>query len=223
MVRWMPSSRSGCASPSAAGDDRAPVAAVRGEPFVAQPAHQRAPRVGDRWTPQPGVVGLPENPNPGSDGTQRGTRRPGRAGRPAARRRAANSATEPGQPWVSSSGTAPSCGERTCRKCTSSPSTGVVNCGNALSAASRAPPVVAVAPSTRRPLEVVERHSLGPVAARSRSGQRVHSSRERRSASVASGTAIRNGWTSASGGEDRRSPWPPRRSLFGGRGHRYRR
>ena len=44
--------------------------------------------------------------------------------------------TEPGQPWVTMSGNALSCFERTWMKWMSSPSISVMNCGKALSLAS---------------------------------------------------------------------------------------
>ena len=44
-----------------------------------------------------------------------------------------NSAIEPGQPWVTSSGRAPGCRDRRCTKCTVRPSMVVVNCSSALS------------------------------------------------------------------------------------------
>jgi hypothetical protein len=47
--------------------------------------------------------------------------------------------TDPGQPWVMSSGNAFSCGDRTWRKWTSTPSMVVVNCGSAFSLASTLP------------------------------------------------------------------------------------
>ena len=83
-------------------------------------------------------VGFPENPYPGSDGHTTWNASAGSGGSTSGSITLANSATEPGQPWVSSSGSAPACGDRTCRKCRSSPSIVVMNWGNALSAASRA-------------------------------------------------------------------------------------
>ena len=44
--------------------------------------------------------------------------------------------TEPGQPWVMTSGSASGCGERTWRKWTSTPSISVVNWGSAFSRSS---------------------------------------------------------------------------------------
>ena len=44
---------------------------------------------------------------------------------------------EPGQPWVTMSGSASACWERTWMKWMSSPSISVVNCGSALSFASQ--------------------------------------------------------------------------------------
>jgi hypothetical protein len=47
-----------------------------------------------------------------------------------------NSTTDPGQPCVISSGSAPACGERVCRKWIRRPSIRVVNCGAAFRRAS---------------------------------------------------------------------------------------
>jgi hypothetical protein len=44
-----------------------------------------------------------------------------------------NSTTEPGQPWVMTSGSAPGSGDRTCTKCMVWPSMTVVNWGNSFS------------------------------------------------------------------------------------------
>ncbi len=99
-----------------------------------------------RSTPHPGSVGLPENPYPGSDGhtmwKASSARPPWAVGSVSGSTTRWSSATEPGQPWVITSGRASSWGERTCRKWMSSgshPSTeiGVVNWGNRLSRASR--------------------------------------------------------------------------------------
>ena len=47
-----------------------------------------------------------------------------------------NSTTEPGQPWLRMSGSAPGCGERTWMKWTGSPPISDRNCGSAFSRAS---------------------------------------------------------------------------------------
>ena len=92
-----------------------------------------------RGTSQPVSDTGPENPKPGSDGittwnASAATRR--RGGSVSGPTRSTNSATDPGQPCVSRSGTASGPADRTCRKWMRCPSISVVNCGNALSAAS---------------------------------------------------------------------------------------
>jgi hypothetical protein len=89
-----------------------------------------------RCTVQPGSVGLPEKPYPGSDGQTTWNASAGSSGSVSGPMTDSNSMIEPGQPWVRTSGRAPSCGERTCRKWTSSPPIAVVNCGSAFSRAS---------------------------------------------------------------------------------------
>jgi hypothetical protein len=93
-----------------------------------------------RRGPQPASGVGPENPEPGSEGITRwkavaGSRpcRRGSLGGPITSR---NSAIEPGQPWLTISGSAPGSGDRTCRKCTPVPSMVVANCGWALIRAS---------------------------------------------------------------------------------------
>ena len=92
--------------------------------------------------PQPGWRTGVENPYPGSEGTTTWNAsagsppcEPGSASGPITRR---NSTGELGQPWVSSSGSAPGWGDRTCRKWIGWPSIVVMNCGIWLSAASAA-------------------------------------------------------------------------------------
>ena len=109
-----PRTRSG-ATRATAGEHRgADVASLDGEPFVAETFHERGPAAGD-------PLGVP--------------RLLGGAGQAETRQRwhydvegiggvvrlgeraddVEESKTEPGQPWVSSSATAPGCGDRACR------------------------------------------------------------------------------------------------------------
>jgi hypothetical protein len=90
------------------------------------------------------VVGLPEKPNPGSDGATTwkasAASPPWAVGSVSGSITLWNSTIEPGQPWETSSGIASGCGERAWTKWrpgSVSPSTGVVNWSNRLSAASR--------------------------------------------------------------------------------------
>ena len=89
---------------------------------------------------QPGSASGPESPWPGSDGT---TTWKASAGSPPWARGSVrgpissrNSTTDPGQPWISSSGVASGSGERTWRKWRLAPSMVVVNCGSWFSRAS---------------------------------------------------------------------------------------
>ena len=95
-----------------------------------------------RWTSHPVADGLPLNPYPGSDGTTTSNASaaspPCAGGSVSGPRTCSNSRNDPGQPWVITSGTAPGCGERTCRKWMSRPSIVVVNCGTWFSRASAA-------------------------------------------------------------------------------------
>ena len=82
-----------------------------------------------RATFQPGPAGLSEKPKPGMEGIT--TWNASAASPPCATGSVSgpiscrNSRTEPGQPWQSSSGTAPGSGERTCRKWIPNPSISV--------------------------------------------------------------------------------------------------
>jgi hypothetical protein len=87
-----------------------------------------------RMGSQPVSVGLPENPWPGSDGITRW--KASAAGAPCAVGSVSGSMilscsiVEPGQPWVTMSGKASSCGERTWMKWMSTPSISVTKCGS---------------------------------------------------------------------------------------------
>ena len=86
-----------------------------------------------RWVPQPLWASGAEKANPGSEGMTRSKATAG--SRPCARGSVSGpmmsrySATEPGQPWVKISGTAPGSGDLTCRKWMSCPSISVTNWG----------------------------------------------------------------------------------------------
>ena len=92
-----------------------------------------------RSTPHPGLAGLPLNPKPGSVGQTRWNASaalpPNATGSVSGSMTLRNSTTEPGQPWVMTSGVAPGWGERTCTKWMSRSLTRVRNCGNRLSRA----------------------------------------------------------------------------------------
>src|SRR6185369_11520639 len=80
-------------------------------------------------TPHPGVVGRPEKPKPGSEGATTwnasAASPPKAVGFVSGSKTLWNSTIEPGHPCERISGSAPSCGDRTCTKWMSSPSTSV--------------------------------------------------------------------------------------------------
>ena len=93
------------------------------------------------WSgPQPGSVGLPENPYPGIDGITRwkasDALAPCAVGLVSGSMIFSCSMIEPGHPWVTMSGNASSCFERTWMKWMSRPSISVTKCGRAFSLAS---------------------------------------------------------------------------------------
>ena len=91
----------------------------------------RAIRIGS----QPVTVGLPEKPWPGSDGMTRwkasAAPAPWAVGSVSGSMILSCSTVEPGQPWVTISGSASSCFERTWMKWMSTPSIRVTKCGRA--------------------------------------------------------------------------------------------
>ena len=91
--------------------------------------------------PQPVRVGLPLKPNPGSDGhttwNASDADPPWATGSVSGPMTFRNSSTEPGQPCVMTSGTAPASGDRAWMKCTSMPPTRATNWSNRLRARSR--------------------------------------------------------------------------------------
>jgi hypothetical protein len=119
-VRWMPSRPGGAWAPvtSAAIAPRSPPwAAYRAQPRRRiSSARARAVRPG----PQPAVAGLPEDPQPGSDGITRwkapAAPAPGAAGSASGSMILSCSMTEPGRPWVTIGGSAPSWPGRTWMK-----------------------------------------------------------------------------------------------------------
>src|SRR5690606_16970633 len=100
-------------------DERAGVAAHGTEARVAEAGHQLRPRACDARVAPAGLAPRRREPNPGSEGT---TTWNASAGSPPWRRGSASgpttssiSTTEPGQPWVTTSGSESGSGERTCR------------------------------------------------------------------------------------------------------------
>ena len=87
---------------------------------------------------QPGSLVGPDSPKPGRDGSTRWNASAGSGGLVSGSMTSRNSTTEPGQPWVITSGNASACGERTWMRWTCAPSTSVMSCGSALSSASAA-------------------------------------------------------------------------------------
>jgi len=89
------------------------------------------------------LAGLPENPWPGSEGITRwnasAALAPRAVGLVSGSMIFSCSMIEPGQPCVTTIGSAPLCGERTWMKWMSSPSISVRNCGRAFSSASHLP------------------------------------------------------------------------------------
>ena len=87
-----------------------------------------------RCVPQPGRVGLPLKPKPGSDGQTTWKASSGlppcATGSVSGPMTLKNSTTDPGQPCVKTSGVAVGSGERTWMKWMSRPSTVAMNCGN---------------------------------------------------------------------------------------------
>ena len=88
-----------------------------------------------RMGSQPVSVGLPENPWPGSDGITRwkasDALAPCAVGSVSGSMIFSCSIVEPGHPWVTMSGNASSCAERTWMKWMSTPSISVTKCGRA--------------------------------------------------------------------------------------------
>ena len=118
-----------------AGDLGPPVPALGGVATVAQPVHEDDERPGDALaTSHPRVRGGSENPWPGREGTttwQASSARPPNAvGSVSRGMTSRNSTTDPGQPWVSSSGKASGWGDRTWRKWIDWPSITVRYCAN---------------------------------------------------------------------------------------------
>ncbi|SUB10926.1 Uncharacterised protein [Nocardia brasiliensis] len=122
-----------------------------------------------RVTPHPVVDGLSLHPYPGNDGA---TTWKASAGSPPCARgsvsgpsTARNSSTDPGHPWVSTSGNASGSGERTCRKWMPSPSMVARYCAKSFSTRTCA-------------------HRAGVAAYRSRRSPRCGSAADSRASSV---------------------------------------
>ena len=119
---------------------------------------------------QPVVVGLAENPWPGSEGITRwkasAALAPCAVGSVSGSMIFSCSMIEPGHPCVTISGSASSCWERTWMKWMSSPSISVMKFGSAFSFASHLAPVVVGRPVARELLHRRERHALRVVGDR---------------------------------------------------------
>src|SRR5215813_5178408 len=154
-----------------------------------------------RRGPQPTSGVGPDQPNPGREGITRSKAIPGsrpwRRGSLSGPITSRYSATEPGQPWLSTSGSGSGSGERTCKKCTLVPSMIVVNCGWSLirlfharqSYRSRQCAASCWTNASETP------YPWSPP--RGSGAHRALSSRSRRSASSLSGTPTRNGRSSS--------------------------
>src|SRR3954468_14269225 len=106
-----------------------------------------------------------------------------------------NSSTEPGQPWVSTSGNASSCGDRTCRKWMPTPSISVRNWGSLFNLRSVARQSYSVAQYSHSSRRYASGTPCDQSATGSASGHLVRRSRSVRSARSASGMSMRNGIT----------------------------
>ena len=140
MLEWMPSSSGAAWAPIVwvtAAPQSPPCATNRSYPrrFIST-TQALAVRTGSH----PVVVGLAENPWPGSEGITRWKASdalpPWAVGLVSGSMIFICSMIEPGQPCVTISGSASSCWERMCRKWKSSPSISVMKFGSALSLAS---------------------------------------------------------------------------------------
>ena len=142
MLVWMPSSPGGVSRAicSVTALPQSPPCATNCEyPSLPISSTQaRAMRMGS----QPVSVGLPENPWPGSDGMTRWNASealaPCAVGSVSGAMIFSCSIVEPGQPWVTISGSASSWSERTWMKWTSTPSISVMKCGRAAKRCSKA-------------------------------------------------------------------------------------
>jgi hypothetical protein len=150
-----------------------------------------------RSGPQPGAVGLPENPYPGIDGIT--TWNASEAFPPCAVGSVSGSTifscstTEPGQPCVTISGSASSCFERAWMKWMSSPSISVTACGKAFSFASHLRQSYRVAQYRASSWIVASCTPCDWSATVSFSGQIVALTRARSASSLVSGTSTMNG------------------------------
>ena len=170
MLRWMPATASAWSRAEVRRHHRAPVAALRAEARVAEAAHQLGPQRGDALRrPCPARAGDRRSRSPASTARRRRRRRPdrrrARAGSVSGPMIFVNSATEPGQPCVMTSGSGFGPLPRAWMKWMPSPPTAARNCGNAFSARLGGAPVVAVAPVGDQLAQVGEVGAVVPARA----------------------------------------------------------
>ena len=123
-VTWIGDAVVGVGAADRRRDRGAPVAALGDVAVVAEAGHQLGEHLGDlARRPTRCRAGLPENPNPGSDGATTwnasAASPPNAVGSVSGSMTLWNSTIDPGQPWVMISGMASGCGERTWTKCRS--------------------------------------------------------------------------------------------------------
>ena len=184
-------------------DRRAPVAALGDVALVAEPAHQLRPGVGDPLDSPAGRGRLAAEAVAGQRGHDHvegvAASPPWATGSVSGPSRSRNSRTEPGQPWVSRSGTAVGLG----RAQVDEVDLEAVDLGRELGHRVQPPrhPVhlVLALPVGAELPRVGERQSLRPVVDVSASGQRVRASRSRRSAIWRSSISTWNGVTASIG------------------------
>ncbi len=150
-----------------------------------------------RSGPHPVVVGLPEKPYPGIEGITTSNASAGLApcavGSVSGAMILSCSMIEPGHPWVTMSGNASPCGDRTWMKWMSNPSISVTNWGRAFSLVSHLRQSYSVAQWCASSWVIASGTPCDWSDTVSRSGQRVAAIRRRSSVSSASGTSTRNG------------------------------
>ena len=154
-----------------------------------------------RVTSHPASVGLPENPNPGSDGMttskESAASPPNATGSVSGPINLRKSAIDVGHPCVRTRGSAPGFADLTWRKWMSSPSIVVRNCGKELSSDSKRRQSYSRSQYETSDLAFSTGTPCDQSRTVSRSGQRVLASRSLRSSISASGMATRNGRMSA--------------------------
>ena len=204
MLTWMPRTRSRCISPTVvvtAEPQSPPCAPKRSYPSrLISVAHAcRDPR----RLPRPRVDGLLLNPYPGSDGhttwNASAASPPCATGSVKGPSTSRNSTTEPGQPWVMTSGTASGSGERACTKWMSRSSIRVVNCGHAFIRSWAAAKSYSSAQYVARSRTNASGIPCDQSSTVSRSGHRVFCSLARRSSIASRSKATRKGMRLDSG------------------------